>query len=692
MSNLNPTSLRKFVQRTIALSLRTKMLTLFGGLFAATYLTGVVVNLYGLPFTSLKGEYAMQQEEAFLNLNMVADMKKERLLRWIDERKGDVSIFANSQVLFEDVKQLRARIHDEKSRSASDAYAWRNVERSPVYRNLVSRLAELQSTYKVYGSISVVDRAARQVIASTDPGELGSFCEEPYVADQRTLDLLDDTYIRDVTRNRQGISTMQFVHLIAGDASHSVPKETSSAVLVVDVVPNKTVKQILHTGGGLGQTGEVLLVNHDSEILTQLKHLLADGSEPAVLDYKIEALAATLAAQGKEGLITSLDYRGEPVLAAYRHLRISPEIGWGMVTKIDDSEVFANLGKTVERTIFVGLVGILFAFFAIMLISRQLAGPIRELSDLALTVESGDLSARFSGRARGEVGILATTFNSMIAQIQSSQQQLERLVEERTVELRVKNEDLENEIFERKQAEKLVQHSNEELRRSNQDLEQFAYVASHDLQEPLRMISSYTQLLERRYKDKLDQDANDFIHFAVDGASRMQNLINDLLEYSRISTRGKLPEKVDSHAVLGQAIANLQSQIAKTGAMVTNDDMPEIEADESQLMRVFQNLIGNAIKFHGDNTPHVHVSVQEKGKEWVFAVRDNGIGIDEKYRERAFTIFQRLQGKTDYPGTGIGLAICKRVVSRHGGRIWFESKPGEGTTFYFTLPITRRPL
>jgi PAS domain S-box-containing protein len=224
-----------------------------------------------------------------------------------------------------------------------------------------------------------------------------------------------------------------------------------------------------------------------------------------------------------------------------------------------------------------------------------------------------------------------------------------------------------------------------DLKRSNQELEQFAYVASHDLQEPLRMVSSYTQLLERRYKDQLDQDAKDFIFFAVDGANRMQRLINDLLDYSRVTTRGKAFVKLDLSTVLGHAIANLQKKIQETGAMIVNDDLPFVYGDEVQLVRVFQNLIDNAIKFRGADPPRINVSAKTIDDKIQISITDNGIGIDKIYTERVFTIFQRLHTKIEYPGTGIGLAICKRTVERHGGKIWFESIPGNGTTFFFTL-------
>jgi light-regulated signal transduction histidine kinase (bacteriophytochrome) len=229
----------------------------------------------------------------------------------------------------------------------------------------------------------------------------------------------------------------------------------------------------------------------------------------------------------------------------------------------------------------------------------------------------------------------------------------------------------------------------QELARSNAELEQFAYVASHDLQEPLRMVASYVQLLKRRYQGKLDADADDFIAYAVNGAARMQRMINDLLAYSRVNTRGKPFELTNCEAVLGQALANLQMAIVESGARVTHTPLPTVMADKTQLMQVFQNLIGNAIKYHGDRPPEIHIGVEHQNSEILFSVRDNGIGIDPQCAERIFVVFQRLHSQEEYPGTGIGLAICRKIVERHGGRIWVESQPGKGATFYFTIPIHR---
>lgn len=231
-----------------------------------------------------------------------------------------------------------------------------------------------------------------------------------------------------------------------------------------------------------------------------------------------------------------------------------------------------------------------------------------------------------------------------------------------------------------------VRERTAELAKSNAELEQFAYVASHDLQEPLRMISSYLQLLAQDYKGRLDAEADEMIDFAVDGAHRMRALIDDLLAYSRVSTRGRAFEAVDLGAVLADVLTDMKVSLAEAGAEVTSDALPTVPADAGQLRRVFQNLIGNAIKYRGERASCIHVSAEPAGEEWHLAVRDNGIGFDPEYGERIFEIFRRLHGRKDYPGTGIGLSICRKIIERHHGRIWAESEPGKGATFHFTLP------
>ena len=304
-------------------------------------------------------------------------------------------------------------------------------------------------------------------------------------------------------------------------------------------------------------------------------------------------------------------------------------------------------------------------------INRLLTKRVAALGKGVEIVGAGDLDYRIVVEGDDELSGLALASNEMAAKLKESYTSIENL---------------QREMVERKRMEEQLQSTLVDLERSNSELEQFAYVASHDLQEPLRMVSSYTQLLAQRFEGQLDDKAKKFINYAVDGAVRMQQLINDLLAYSRVNTQGKPAEMIDSHSILGDALRNLSAAIEENRAIVMNDDLPVVRADATQLSQLFQNLIGNAIKFRGVSFPCIRISACDLGSEWCFSVKDNGIGIEAQYADKVFVIFQRLHTRQEYRGTGIGLAICKRIVERHGGRIWFESEPGKGTTFYFALP------
>jgi light-regulated signal transduction histidine kinase (bacteriophytochrome) len=288
----------------------------------------------------------------------------------------------------------------------------------------------------------------------------------------------------------------------------------------------------------------------------------------------------------------------------------------------------------------------------------------------------------------GERAALSIANSRLYVENLRRKHELEIRVDERTGELLKANALLEHELGERRRAEEKLALQAKELARSNAELEQFAYVASHDLQEPLRLIASYTHLLEKHYKGKLDAEADEFIRYTVESTARMQRLIRDLLAYSRVSMHGKAFDKTDLNEALKQALFNLHIAIDENHAVITQDDLPVLNVDAIQMAQLFQNLIGNAIKFHGQEPPCIHISANQAGGVWTIGVRDNGIGIDPRFYERIFILFQRLHDRSEYSGTGIGLAICKRIIERHQGKIWVDSEPGKGTTFYFTLPVS----
>ena len=371
-------------------------------------------------------------------------------------------------------------------------------------------------------------------------------------------------------------------------------------------------------------------------------------------------------------------------------LSAGPEQIGSLAIVFDQTSQQAILHSIQRKLLIIMSVIFLSVVLAGFILTRYATRPFAILSSVAEKIGQGKLETPVPIRGSQESAALGRAMESMRIELKELYVGLEQKVADRTYELSKVNRDMEKEISARKQGEEELKQTMAQLSRSNKDLEEMAYVASHDLQEPLRMVSSYTQLLERRYRGKLDADAIEFIGYAVDGAKRMQTLINDLLSYSRVTSKGKPFERTDCSAIFEQAISNLAAAITDSGAVVTQGTLPTLNADASQLASVFQNLMGNGIKFHGGQAPRIHVSAVQQGDEWIFSVSDNGIGIEPEFAERIFVIFQRLHNKAEYPGTGIGLAICKKVVERHGGRIWLESQPGKGTTFYFTMPDQRQ--
>jgi light-regulated signal transduction histidine kinase (bacteriophytochrome) len=310
-----------------------------------------------------------------------------------------------------------------------------------------------------------------------------------------------------------------------------------------------------------------------------------------------------------------------------------------------------------------------------MRLGGRLIAQLRRLQEHAQALSRGQWEHATEPSGVRELAELSAAFN-----------QMGEAIRQRTAQLESANRQLEGEIAERQAAQEALQRAAEQLTSSNKELEQFAYIASHDLQEPLRVVTGYVQLIERKYKGRLDAEAEQFMEYIRDGVSRMQQLITDLLSYSRLGTRSKPFGPVKAETVLERAVTNLQPLIDQNSAVVAHQALPEVRGDETQLLQLFQNLIANAVKFHGHRRPQVDISARPENGQWVFAVHDNGIGIERQYWEQIFAIFQRLHTRQKYPGTGIGLAVCKRIVERHGGRIWLDSQPDQGTTFYFTLP------
>lgn len=407
----------------------------------------------------------------------------------------------------------------------------------------------------------------------------------------------------------------------------------------------------------LPKTGEIVFVKKEGDdiILATPTRFRRDVS----INKKIRfgpriALAAQKAIIGETGLGVTVDYLGDAVLARWQYV---PQLRWGMVVKVRLAEVFAPIYKlrNLYLIIFIVVIGLL--LWVSFIVAQRISHPIETVRDGLGIIGSGDLGYRINLNRDDEIGELADDIDKTTAK-------------------------LKNITASRDELDKIKK----ELERSNKDLEQYAYVASHDLQEPLRMITSYVQLLERKYKSHLDDAADKYIGYVVDGAERMQGFINDLLQYSRVGQNFQPFTMINLNDILKTALRNLELVINEKKAVITRDELPTIMGDKIWLTHLFQNLINNAVKFQDNKVPRVHIGAQEHKEEWVFSVSDNGIGIDDQYKDRLFVIFQRLHTRDKYPGSGIGLAVCKKIVDFYGGRIWVASQLGKGSTFYFSLP------
>jgi signal transduction histidine kinase len=368
---------------------------------------------------------------------------------------------------------------------------------------------------------------------------------------------------------------------------------------------------------------------------------------------------------GRMVLVPAVDARGR-------------KYAFGASVDIDNLKL--ALRQSLVQAILIGTAIIAAGLLISAFLARSFAKPIIRLKYIAEQIAAGK---PVDGPVVGgslEMRSLGESIAHMNASIHNTICALEVEVAERKA--------AEAELAEhRDKLEAIVRRRTAALQRSNEDLQQFAYIASHDLQEPLRTVKSFVQLLAKRYSEKLDAEAQEFIDYAVDGVARMEQLIAALLTYSRVDTKGHPFSEADAEQILEEALSNLTAAIQESHATISHDHLPKLLCDQAQLVQVFQNLIGNSLKFRGDEPPRVHIAAVREDDNWRFAFRDNGIGIDPEYQQRIFMIFQRLHTRKAYPGTGIGLAYCRKVIERHGGRIWVESKEGEGATFHFTLPV-----
>jgi signal transduction histidine kinase len=439
---------------------------------------------------------------------------------------------------------------------------------------------------------------------------------------------------------------------------------------VVSVVMRATrLISIVSNPTGLGHTGEVLVGRLDNG--GQIRYLHASrltGSESIAVS---QAPSMAKAIDGQRGFETAR-YAGREVLIAYEPVPFQPGVtNWGLVVKITTQEAFTPLQNLRRIELPLGLLLLVSAVISAYWLANRYARPIMELARSADILAAGNLKHRVLVESDDEIGALSRAFNDMASQLEASYDVLERRVAERTAAL---------------------SRANRALERSNRDLEQFAYVASHDLQEPLRAVAGFARMLSQQHGGQLSAQAREYVQFIIGGADRMKVLIDNLLEFSRIRSQGAPLVCTDSRQALQHALDNLSSTIEQRQAVITAAGLGEVLADPSQLTQLFQNLIGNAIKFCDRRPPRVEIRAEYGEQQVTITVTDNGIGMDPKDFQRIFEIFQRLHASGTYPGAGMGLAICQQIVQRHGGRIWVESRVGQGSSFHFTLGLPGETL
>ena len=638
-------------KKGLFLSIRSKMLIYFGSIFTIALTLFVLSEMFGIPFMNFKGEYERHQSDVFRNLNLVADLKKERLKRWVEERRGDARVLSESTMIRSHVASLLHLVDENIANGIAGNELQIELQKEISYQGLTQYLNLVRTTYGVYDKIQIANLLNGTVVASTRDQESGMNISQSdsfsKIIHQGYDEIIDVG--KDPSSGILKLFILRAIHSSDGDAH---------AVLIMHINPDDFIKHTLHTGGGLGQTGEALLIDQDVKIITTLKYPLEDGTAAIPFEYQIKARPAVFAAQGQEGIIATEDYRGEAVLAAYRHIRLTSELGWGLVVKRDQTEIFAPLRESIFYRIFVGSLCALVMLGLTIFISRNLTRSIRRLSKTAREVEEGNLDVRASITTSDEVGLLASAFDSMLSHVQDWNTALNKQVKARTVELESKNA----------------------------ELERYTYTVSHDLKSPLVTIKGFLGLLEadmaKGDAERIKKDVG-HIHNAAD---KMNQLLDELLELSRVGEVIGIRKKVSLNDLINEVLKLDGGRIKKLGIEVKiAPDLPVMYVDRLRLVEVLQNFIDNAVKHMGrQSEPCIEIGARQVNGEDVYYVRDNGIGIEPRYHENVFGLFNKLDKTSD--GTGVGLAIVRRIIEVHGGRVWVESKGKEkGSTFCFTI-------
>ncbi|MBU1109489.1 MAG: HAMP domain-containing protein [Candidatus Riflebacteria bacterium] len=679
------TSVHGYLERLLPTSLRWRLLLVTSFFTIALFFMIIAANQHGLPFGLLEGHYRQKETEAIRQMSDIADDKKEQISRWFKERQGDLRTIVD----YSDFRNHLLAV------ALPAQYTSEEVTRSSL---LVKEKFELIAESYGYDSIELVDSVSGLRLFSTIEGLNNT--ESPVVkelfadgSDWNEMIFFSDT-------GSGNSSVIHFVRMVFFDTDELGSNSEGFAV-VFNIPTAKVLSYILYSTGSLGRSGEVVLLDSSVRLLAPLKHPLRDGSRAKPLSYYISAEPAKFAASGVEGTMIAKDYRGEPVIAAIRHLRITPDFGLGMVVKMDQEEIFAPLRENLAHSTLLMLSGLAVLLVFLSFAASWQFGPLENLSEMARRIESGDFTARAEYSGKNEIGLMAGAFDNMANRIEHWHAELESMVEHRTNQLQKANIQLADEIDERKRAETEVQRLNSELElrvvdrtaqleAANKELEAFSYSVSHDLRAPLRHIDGFIELLVSRCRDDLSEKGKHYVDIIGSSARQMSALIDDLLKFSRTGRADMHMETMDMNKVLHEALENFSESFSGRKIEWIIGELPAVHGDIALLRQVWANLLDNAIKYtRTREIARIEVSARKENGETIFSIKDNGVGFDMQYAGQLFGVFRRLHSEEEFEGTGIGLATVQRIVSRHGGRVWAVAELNRGATFNFTLSNTK---
>lgn len=575
------------------------------------------------------------ENEVINHITAINNLKESEIENWLAEGKDTIELIAGNTYFKDEYANV------------IDSHNPLNPEHMAIHQRIIEDILIPGLKSGIFIELFILRMDDGLVMISSDKIQEGKyFSDRPFFINGKNA-----TYIQNVYYSMARQGTAMTI------ATPIKDREGKNIAVLAGRFDLESLSTIMKEQSGLSKSEDTYLVNNFNFFTTEPRFGNNFTLKKAVYT---EGVVKALAYNDGTGFYK--DYREIPVIGAYKW---NSTLGSAILTEVNQSEAYTPVYNLQKKIIFIGLGVILFSAIVGYLLSLAITKPINKLVEGTVKIGAGDLDYRFNFKSKNEISRLANSFNAMTKKLRETLVSRDKLSEE--IKIRKKTE--------------------EELKRSNIELESFAYIASHDLQEPLRVISNFSSLLAERYREKIDKNGKEFIDFITDGAIRMQTMIKDLLAFSRVSTRGKPFENTSLKTILDAAKSNLKIIIEETGCNIKIGKMHEITCDRGQFISLFQNLIENAIKFRSEKKPFIEIDVKKDNNNWIISVKDNGIGIQDEYKERIFVIFQKLHTKDEYPGTGIGLSLCKKIVERHNGKIWVESDGSSGSIFYISIPI-----